>query len=212
MRKTKASLFLFSMAAVVALLFLPGVVLGQTPGKATPAKAPSKAAATDVLVGENLAPHPAPVQPIAYSHKTHLALGLQCKTCHTNPEPGKLMTFPATSTCMQCHAGIATDKPSIQKLTEFSKSNAPIPWVRVYTVLPGVTWNHRIHLQAGVGCATCHGAVAQMATMSETTTVTTMAACINCHRAKSAPTSCVTCHAWPAASAVLEPERSNHSH
>ena len=32
---------------------------------------------------------PAPVaQPLPYSHKTHIAAGLQCKNCHEMPEPG----------------------------------------------------------------------------------------------------------------------------
>jgi hypothetical protein len=39
-------------------------------------------------VPEDLAEHPAPAQPIRYEHKIHLALGLQCPICHTNPEPG----------------------------------------------------------------------------------------------------------------------------
>ncbi|HEV3420672.1 MAG TPA: cytochrome c3 family protein, partial [Candidatus Acidoferrum sp.] len=64
------------------------------------------------MVPDNPSEHGAPAQPIAYSHKKHLAFGLECKKCHTNPEPGKLMTFPATSTCMECHVTIAKDKPS----------------------------------------------------------------------------------------------------
>jgi len=100
------------------------------------------------VVADNPSEHPSPLQPISYSHKKHLALGLECKTCHTNPEPGKLMTFPDTARCMQCHATVAKDKPSIQKLASYAKSNEAVPWVRVYTVLPGVAWSHRPHLQA----------------------------------------------------------------
>ena len=29
----------------------------------------------------------APAQPIAYSHKTHLALGLKCSGCHGTKDP-----------------------------------------------------------------------------------------------------------------------------
>src|SRR6266851_2618360 len=79
-----------------------------------------------------------PVQPIPYSHKTHLSLDLQCQTCHTNPEPGALMTFPATTTCMNCHETVATMKPAIVKLAQFAKSQQPIPWVRVHSLMPGV--------------------------------------------------------------------------
>jgi hypothetical protein len=146
------------------------------------------------MVPDNPSEHTPPGQPIPYSHKKHLAFGLECKKCHTNPEPGKLMTFPATSTCMECHVTIAKDKPSIQKLTEFAKSKQAIPWVRVYTVLPGVAWNHRVHLEAGVKCETCHGQVREMDAMSEVTSVTTMYSCLHCHEMSQAKTACDTCH------------------
>jgi hypothetical protein len=163
-----------------------------------PAQQPTGTQDMKPLVPANLAEHPAPVQPIPYSHKLHLALGLECTTCHTNPEPGKLMTYPATSTCMSCHASVAKSKPAIQKLAGFAKSQEAVPWVRVYTVLPGVDWTHRKHLEAGMKCETCHGQVAQMEAMSEATSVTAMGVCIRCHAANNAPTVCQTCHSWPA--------------
>ena len=146
------------------------------------------------LVPDNPSEHPAPAQPIPYSHKKHLAFGLECKKCHTNPDPGKLMTFPATATCMECHVTIAKGKPAIQKLAEYAKSGQPIPWVRVYAVLPGVAWSHRPHLDAGVKCETCHGQVRELETMSEVTSVTTMYSCLNCHELNHAKTGCDTCH------------------
>ena len=149
-------------------------------------------------VSANIAEHAPPVQPIPYSHRTHLAIGLECGMCHTNPEPGNLMTFPATSTCMSCHETVATKKPSIQKLASYAKSGEGIPWVRVYTVTSGVNWTHRKHLAAGIKCDTCHGQVAEMAAMSQTTSVTSMGVCLNCHKLHNAPTVCQTCHSWPA--------------
>jgi hypothetical protein len=62
-----------------------------------------------------------------------------------------------------------------------------------------VNWSHRKHLDAGMKCVMCHGQVAQMETMSEATSVTTMGVCLSCHTAHSAPTVCQTCHPWPAA-------------
>jgi hypothetical protein len=146
---------------------------------------------------DNLAPHPAPEQPIPYSHKTHLALKLQCQMCHTNSGTGEMMTFPATSTCMTCHASVAKDKPSIMKLAEYNQSGQPIPWVRVYQLTAGVTWSHSKHVQAGMQCVMCHGDVSQLDAMAQTTSVTSMGSCIGCHQANKAPTTCITCHAWP---------------
>jgi len=162
------------------------------------AQQPIGTQAVKLEVPLNPAEHVPPVQPIPYSHKTHLALGLECKTCHTNPDPGKLMTFPATSTCMSCHNSVAKSKPAIQKLATFAKSQQAVPWVRVYAVLPGVNWTHQKHLDAGMKCETCHGQVAQMDAMSEAMSVTTMGVCISCHKANNAPTVCQTCHSWPA--------------
>jgi len=148
-------------------------------------------------VPDNPSEHAAPVQPIPYSHKTHLALGLTCQGCHKNPDPGVLMTYPATSICMGCHNQIAKKKPAIQKLAEYAKSGKPVPWVRVYAVLPGVNWTHRKHVAAGLQCEACHGPVREFEAMSEITSVTTMSVCLSCHTAHNAPTVCQTCHAWP---------------
>jgi hypothetical protein len=134
-------------------------------------------------------------QPIPYSHKKHLALGLKCQQCHPNPEPGDRMTFPATATCMACHVTVAKDKPSIQKLAEFAKSTQAIPWVRIYVVSSWVYWNHRSHLEAKMTCGMCHGQVAELEVMTKVSNVTTMAGCIDCHRKNDASTGCQYCHA-----------------
>lgn len=154
-------------------------------------------AAAKQEVPDNLSEHAAPQQPLPYSHKTHVALGLRCGQCHSNPDPGAQMTFPAATTCMMCHNTIAKDRPAIVKLAEFAASSQPIPWVRVYRITPGVTWTHRKHLQAGMQCVMCHGDVAQLAAMAQTTSVLAMASCIGCHQAHNANTACATCHAWP---------------
>lgn len=176
--------------AVLAIAFLFGFAARaqQPQQQGSPAK---------LEVPDNIASHPAPMQPIPFSHKLHIANGLRCQNCHTNPDPGNQMTFPAASTCMTCHVTVAKDRPSIMKLAEYAKSNEPIPWARVYQITPGVTWTHRAHLQAGLQCINCHGDVAQLDVMAQTTSVTAMGTCISCHQAHSAPTTCSTCHAWP---------------
>jgi hypothetical protein len=175
----------FAVLAAAMSLLAVGAVQAQKPAPAMPA------------VRANLAPHPAPEQPLPYSHKTHVGMGLPCQLCHTNPAPGEQMTFPATSICMNCHATMVTDRPAIKALAEYANSKQPVPWVRVYKVLPGVTWTHRKHLEAGVQCETCHGSVDKLEAMSETTAVTGMASCISCHQARGASAACSACHAWP---------------
>jgi len=179
------NIFTAAACTVVAFVLLAARVAAQEAATSQVARP---------MVPDNPSEHPAPVQPIPYSHKKHLAFGLECKKCHTNPDPGKLMTFPATSTCMECHVTIAKGKPAIQKLAEYAKSKQAIPWVRVYTVLPGVAWSHRPHLDAGVKCETCHGQVSELEAMSEVTSVTTMYSCLHCHELNHAKTVCDTCH------------------
>jgi hypothetical protein len=173
------------LAALLTLVFLVAGFAAQ------PAASPQ---AVNQMVPDNPSEHAPPAQPIPYSHKKHLALGLDCKDCHTNPEPGRLMTFPDTDKCMLCHGMVAKEKPSIQKLAEYAKSKQAVPWIRVYTVLPGVAWSHRPHLDAGIKCEACHGQVREMEAMSEVTSVTTMYSCLHCHEMNQAKTACDTCH------------------
>jgi hypothetical protein len=184
-KKTKWIALVAASQALAIFLF---VAVRLTAQQATTAQA------TKQMVPDNPSEHTPPVQPIPYSHKKHLAQGLECKDCHTNPEPGRLMTFPVADKCMLCHATVARNNPSIKKLTEYAKSKQPIPWVRVYTVLPGVAWSHRVHLEASVKCESCHGQVRELEAMSEVTSVTTMYSCLNCHEMNHAKTACETCH------------------
>lgn len=164
------------------LILAPALLSASSPEQQSSATEPESGSAT------------APVQPLPFSHKTHLNFQLSCKFCHTNPEPGNLMTLPAAQTCMGCHAAVASDKPAIQQLAAFARSGQPIPWKPVYSVPGFVYWSHRTHLEAGLTCEMCHGNVAQMEVMSRNTNVTTMAGCVACHRKKEAPTGCETCH------------------
>jgi|HubBroStandDraft_6_1064221.scaffolds.fasta_scaffold136498_2 Cytochrome c7 and related cytochrome c len=175
--------------ARVALWMVQGVFL-LTPALLSASSSAQQGAASNPEAASTAAP----VQPLPFSHKTHLSFQLSCKFCHTNPEPGNLMTLPAAQTCMGCHAAVATDKPAIQQLAAFAKSGQPIPWKPVYSVPGFVYWSHRTHLEASLSCEMCHGNVAQMEVMSRTTNVTTMAGCVACHRKKEAPTGCETCH------------------
>src|SRR2546426_8657021 len=44
-----------------------------------------------------------PVQPIAYTHKVHLANGMQCINCHTGVDTGPDAALPSVKLCMTCH-------------------------------------------------------------------------------------------------------------
>lgn len=133
------------------------------------------------------------VQPIPYSHKVHLALGLECKNCHRNAGTGELMGIPQTSVCMGCHSTVKKDSPAIRKLAGYASSGKPVPWVRLYQ-LPGyVFFNHRTHLEKGATCQTCHGPVAQRDVITKEVDIS-MGACMDCHQKNKASNGCTFCH------------------
>ena len=134
-----------------------------------------------------------PEQPIPYSHKQHLALGLSCKDCHLNPDPGNAMGLPASSKCMSCHQTIKKDRPAIQKLAAFDRDKREIPWVRVYKEPDFVFFSHKSHLAAGAKCEDCHGQVAQRDRLFRETDLS-MAGCLSCHRERNAGQDCDYCH------------------
>jgi hypothetical protein len=139
-------------------------------------------------------PAVAPVQPIPYSHKQHLALGLECKTCHEMPDPGDQMGLPATAKCMTCHNTVKKDSPNIQKLAQFDKDGQPVPWTRVYNLPDFVDFSHKQHLtKAKASCENCHGPVREREVIRKESDIS-MAGCMDCHRTNNASVECTFCH------------------
>ena len=132
-------------------------------------------------------------QPVPYSHKTHLALGLECASCHSNPDPGESMGYPPESFCMTCHQAIKAESPHIQKLAAAAKENKPLPWVRVYQLKEYVYFSHRVHIQASTTCETCHGPVRERDVIAREVEHN-MRSCVACHQAKKARDDCKACH------------------
>ena len=60
---------------------------------------------------EEKLPGPPVTQPIAYSHKTHVAMGMKCTNCHTMPGDGFAATFPKETMCMGCHTTVKKESP-----------------------------------------------------------------------------------------------------
>ncbi|SPE30147.1 Quinol:cytochrome c oxidoreductase pentaheme cytochrome subunit [Candidatus Sulfopaludibacter sp. SbA6] len=134
-------------------------------------------------------------QPIAYSHKQHIALGLECLDCHSSADTGASATIPSVRKCMLCHAKIATAKPEIRKLAAYATSKHEIPWQRVYG-FPSealVKFRHSPHFRARIGCAVCHGDMTQ-ATTAERLIKHNMGTCLSCHRQYQASEDCAACH------------------
>lgn len=123
-----------------------------------------------------------PIQPVAYSHKLHAGdLGLDCRYCHSNVERSPVANVPPTQTCMNCHKLILPQSERLLKVRESWSTGQPIPWVQVHVLPDYAYFNHSAHLNAGVGCANCHGNVAQMELVTQSQPLS-MSWCLDCHR------------------------------
>lgn len=124
----------------------------------------------------------APEQPIPYSHAVHAGdLGIDCRYCHNTVEEGARAAIPPTQTCMNCHAKIRPDAPTLVRMRESHATGMPIMWVRVHDLPDFVYFNHSAHVRRGVGCVSCHGRVDTMEVVYQAETLS-MAWCLDCHR------------------------------
>jgi len=173
---------------VPALLGLLGAGLVTAGGQAPPSGAePTRKTSPAPLTA-------GPKQPLPFSHRAHLALGLSCTVCHASKRSDHTIALPTTAVCMACHQTIDKDKPAIRELATYARENRPIPWLRVYSVPGWVYWSHESHLKAGLQCADCHGNVSKMDVIFQAKNVTTMKGCTTCHQQRHVLSDCHSCH------------------
>jgi hypothetical protein len=123
-----------------------------------------------------------PDQPVPFSHKHHVeGLGLQCQYCHTSVEKSSYAGIPPTKTCMNCHSQIWTNAALLEPVRQSWATGQSIPWIKVHDLPDYVYFNHEIHVNKGIGCASCHGRVDEMPLMYEENSLQ-MEWCLNCHR------------------------------
>src|SRR5437660_12116007 len=121
-------------------------------------------------------------QPVPSSHQHHVAgLGLDCRYCHTSVEESSFAGIPPTKTCMNCHAQIWTTAAYLEPVRYSFRTGKSLEWTRVHDLPDFVYFNHSIHVNKGVGCYSCHGAVDQMPLMYAENSLQ-MEWCLNCHR------------------------------
>lgn len=121
-------------------------------------------------------------QPVPFSHEHHVrALGIDCRYCHTSVETSSSAGLPSTQTCMNCHSQIWTNADLLAPVRQSYATGQPLQWARVHDLPDFVFFNHSIHVNKGVGCASCHGRVDQMPLTWKTQTLF-MSWCLECHR------------------------------
>lgn len=149
----------------------------------------------------------APRQPIPFSHQHHAGDdGIDCRYCHTTVEKDRFAGLPSTETCLTCHSQLFTDAAVLQPLHESARTGKPVTWTRVHD-LPGfVYFDHSIHINKGIACMQCHGAVDHMPLTRRVASLE-MQWCLECHRhpvlreaaqtallSERRRTDCSTCH------------------
>jgi len=132
-------------------------------------------------------------QPINYSHKKHIALGMQCLDCHKGASEKDQAGLPGTEQCMVCHGTIKPDSAEVKKLAQMQRRGEKLKWGRVYKVPDFVFFSHASHLKAGEQCVTCHGRVQERDVLAKEVS-TSMVACMNCHAQRKVSNECVLCH------------------
>lgn len=147
-----------------------------------------------------------PSQPIDYSHKLHAGtMGIDCKYCHTDVVVARHASVPPTATCMNCHTIARKDREEIKRLTAYYDKGNPIRWKRIHKVPDYAFFNHSVHVNKGIDCEHCHGAIERMEKVFQVESFT-MGSCLNCHRnahermpelkdkINKGPENCSTCH------------------
>jgi hypothetical protein len=121
-------------------------------------------------------------QPVQFSHEHHVSgLGIDCRYCHASVEESGFAGIPSTKVCMSCHSQIWTGAEMLEPVRASWRTGKPIVWTRVHDLPDYAYFDHSIHVAKGIGCASCHGDVQNMALTFKTATLH-MSWCLDCHR------------------------------
>ena len=82
---------------------------------------------------------------------------------------------------MNCHNMVKADSDKLALVRESFKNGTPLEWVRVHKSPDYVYFDHSAHINVGVGCASCHGNVAEMDVVAQHKPLS-MGWCLDCHR------------------------------
>jgi predicted CXXCH cytochrome family protein len=110
-----------------------------------------------------------------FSHRVHLAMKLECATCHTTAATSTRAednNLPSRQVCLRCHQDAAIKQPTPTAVAHF---------------------NHQLHVKMRP-CTGCHRGL-EKSDVTSKANFPVMAECMGCHRTFDIPDSCWKCHA-----------------
>jgi hypothetical protein len=123
-----------------------------------------------------------PDQPVPYSHALHAGeLGMDCRYCHSVVEHSPKAAVPPAQVCMNCHSTVRKDSDLLLPIRQAFAEGEPVKWTRVTDLPDYVYFNHEAHVNASVGCESCHGRIDQMVKVYQAKSLT-MQWCVDCHK------------------------------
>ncbi len=121
-------------------------------------------------------------QPVPFSHAHHVGgMGIDCRYCHTSVDKAAFAGIPPTKTCMNCHAQVWNQSPTLEPVRASFRNDTSIEWTRVHDLPEFTYFNHSAHVNKGIGCSTCHGRVDRMPLTWQENSLQ-MEWCLKCHR------------------------------
>ena len=100
---------------------------------------------------------------------TALSMSRRSPTCRTRRPAWRVITQ------------VQKDNPKLEPVRDSWKTGKPIEWVRLHRTPDYVYYNHAAHVNRGISCSSCHGAVNHMPVVYHAKPHS-MAWCLECHR------------------------------
>jgi hypothetical protein len=94
---------------------------------------------------------------------------------------------------MACHRAVAQSSPAIRRLSALPEDARPFPSGNAYQLADFVFFSHAKHVQDGLECSACHGAVLEHAS-PPVQPARLMKDCMDCHKTHNASLECQVCH------------------
>ncbi|MGM0575752.1 MAG: cytochrome c3 family protein [Myxococcota bacterium] len=115
-----------------------------------------------------------------------------CFDCHDPEDAAEDPPGYPPALCTTCHPGYEPKMPPDAEPHETSRAQVhPETWE---IPPPNLRFNHKVHVDRGIGCTTCHQNMAALDLATRDNALPTMGTCLECHDGDTAPSECKTCH------------------